>query len=175
VRADVEFAARIEIEDSASGVLDLDGCVDADLAFGIQVHVQDAGRLVALHVYEGDALLEAGLRHALLREHLAAQQQDDHAVFVPGADLIGIDEDRLGVAGDVPAEAKQISLSEDRRGRPGRGQTGLRSRRHAGARVGNGPGGRGWLERHSGLLPVQQRGPAREDGHGQERTSQPSV
>jgi hypothetical protein len=136
VRADTEFAARIEIEDGASGVLDLDGCVDADLAFGIQVHVQDAGRLVAFRIYPGDALLESGLRHALLHEHLSAQQQDDHAILVPGANFVGIDEDRLGVAGDVSAQPKQVSLADDRGRRPGGRQTGLQSRTRAGTRLG---------------------------------------
>jgi hypothetical protein len=114
MRADVEFAARAEVEDGPGGVLDLDGCVDADLAFGIKVHVQDAGRLVAIDVYPGGPVLETGLRHALLHKHLPVQEEHDDAVLLPGSNLVGVDEDRLGVAGNVPDKPKQIPVALER-------------------------------------------------------------
>jgi hypothetical protein len=114
VCANTELSVGVEIEDGSGAILVLGGCVESDLAFGIQVHVQDAGPLGAFHVHPGNTLLETAVRHALLHQYLAANHQDDQAILVPGGDLVGLDEDRFGVAREVAAKAQQVSLALDR-------------------------------------------------------------
>jgi hypothetical protein len=180
--SNAELAVGVEIEDGSSAVLVLGGGVESDLAFGIQVHVQDAGRLGAFDVNPGNTLLETGVRHALLNENLAAHKQDDQAIFVPGADLVGLDEDRLGIAREVPPEAEQVSLALDRGSSgSGRGQARRERRTPRCGCGGSGAGsawrrhGPGWRGPRSGRLGAEQGRREQTSQDGQEGTSQPSV
>jgi hypothetical protein len=168
VRADAEFAARVEIEDGPLGVLDLAGGVEVDLAFGIQVHVQDAGRFEPLHIDPGRPLLEAGVDDALLHEHLPVQQEHDHPVHRPGGDLVGLDDDGLGVAGHVAAQPQQVALPGEPR-RPG--PAGRHARRAEAA--GRAAGRRRHDAPRRGGLAAARGGAARQGGQDQQRARPP--
>jgi hypothetical protein len=105
LRLQSQLAAGVQVEVSAAAALRVGPVLQVDVALGVHVHVPDARPLVLGNVGPGDALLEAGLNGAVLDQYLALEEQDPAAARGPGGDLVGMQDDGLGVAGQVAREA----------------------------------------------------------------------
>jgi hypothetical protein len=108
LRPDFHFAARREIEDRLWPGAGGGSTLQADVPFRIQIDVQQADLAFALQVDPGDASLHPRMDDALLGQHQTLQQHNPVVALDPGTDFIGVQDDGLGIAGDILRQAQDL-------------------------------------------------------------------
>jgi hypothetical protein len=69
-----------------------------------------------IHIDPDHGILHSGLDHPLLHQHGAFQQNDALAAFDPAGNLIGVQDNRLGISGSILRQAQNlIAWSRQRR------------------------------------------------------------
>jgi hypothetical protein len=105
---DLDLAASVQVDRCPIGLSVLVAIVELDVPLCVNLSPPDPSCLVGGHVHEDHRLLGSHLEHAVLNEHLTAEEEMLILPRSPGVDLIGGQLNRLGITRDIPAEAKHV-------------------------------------------------------------------
>jgi hypothetical protein len=111
VRLKLQLTPAVEINQPACAGLDRRGAIEGDLILRIENQMPDFSFLIIFAVKPGNRLPTPNLNERLLHQHFAAHQDILGIPHDPNRDLIGIENDRSGITGNVPVPPDQIRSS----------------------------------------------------------------
>jgi hypothetical protein len=110
MRFDFEFAARLNWLHRRRDGLAFESVLDVNVAFGIDIGVQDARLLLRGDIDRNDRPLSTHTGGAMFDQHSAFEQEDALARIDPGGDLVGIQRNGPGITGVGRAEGGTLGI-----------------------------------------------------------------
>jgi hypothetical protein len=103
-----QFASGIQIDESRLACPLLRAAFQAHVALAVQIQMEDPGPFGPFLIDPTDRTLHSALDQTVLHQDQTFQEENPLIPFQPSGNLVGIKNDRFGIAGDVLRQADDV-------------------------------------------------------------------